>query len=119
MHPSAHHRPSRFSQWAMTEWRTFDPTSPLKAFPAGDGVNSKDPSALELLVILLKRSSSSDVHYACCCSIAYREPPPPLRKPQNHSNPSVSMHSPGSHVLARIDDDAVSCYSEQSLSGRM
>jgi len=56
--------------WAMVDWRTFDPTSPLKAFPAGDG-NSKDPSALELLIITLKKALSAEVHYACCAAIAY------------------------------------------------
>lgn len=96
------HLPSRSSQWSMTEWRTFDPTSPLKAFPAGDGTTSRDPSALELLIILLKRSSSSDVHYACCCSIAYREPPP-SRKPQHHSTLATSIYCPAHLVHACIE----------------
>jgi len=55
--------------WNLVDWRTFDSTSPIKAFP-GD-IITKTPSALELLVINLKNAPSSEVHYACCCAIAY------------------------------------------------
>lgn len=81
--------------WAMAEWRTFDPTSPMKAFPPGDGTNSKDPSALELLIILLKRSSSSDVHYACCASIAYLAVRPDVR--------SALVETPSGPLMESLD----------------
>jgi len=55
--------------WTIVDWRTFDPESPIKAFP-GDAI-TKTPSALELLVINLKNAPNSAVHYACCCAIAY------------------------------------------------
>ena len=55
--------------WTLVDWRTFDPESPLKAFP-GD-VIMKQPSALEALVLNLKNATNPEVHYASCCAIAY------------------------------------------------
>mmetsp|Transcript_10080 Transcript_10080/g.33567 ORF Transcript_10080/g.33567 Transcript_10080/m.33567 type:complete len:165 (-) Transcript_10080:1117-1611(-) len=55
--------------WSLVDWRTFDPSSPLKTFP-GDAAN-KEPSALELLILALKNSPSAEVHYASSSAIAY------------------------------------------------